>query len=139
MRNGFTKKLTAIAIALLLIFSLAACGGDPSDDGSDVKTINVTLSILYPGDSHKESVEGYAMNIQDKATIMQILESYADQQSVAITVDTSASPYVTSINGVKAKGSSGWVFEVNDKSITKGASECKVKNGDKIVWKYVTF
>ena len=139
MKHVNTKKMTAPALAFLLILSLSSCGGDPSDDGSDVNTINVTMSILYPESQQKENLIDYSMQIQEDATVMQILESYSNQEGVNIEVNTSDAdaPYVTSINDVNADGTSQWVCEMNGKKkITKEISEYEVKDGDKIVWKY---
>lgn len=137
MKHACMKKLTALMLIFLLTLSLSACGSDPSDDGSDVKTISVTMSILYPESAHKENLTDYRMQIQEDATVMQILESYSDQEGVNIEVNTSAAPYVTSINDVNADGTSEWVCEVNGKEkITKEISEYEVGDGDKIVWEY---
>lgn len=131
------KKFTILFLAFLLIFTAAACGGDPSEDGSDINTIAVTISIIYPEDAKKQNVESYDLQVQEEATVMQILESYCDQEGIENEVVTSTAPHVTSINGVRAAGDLGWVFEVNgDSRTTKGAAEYKVKDGDKIVWKF---
>lgn len=140
MKSNVLRKCTIIFLICILAFAAAACSSDPSEDGSDINTINVTMNILYPKDSHKDNVEGYTMQVQENATVMQILEAYSNQEGIEMEVDTSGTPYVTSINEVKAKGSSGWTYEVSeDTNITKGADEYKVKDGDSIVWRYVTW
>ncbi|MCB6993791.1 DUF4430 domain-containing protein [bacterium 210820-DFI.6.37] len=142
MKSTVFKRCAAVLLSALLVFSAAACSADPAEDGSDVNTVNVTLSILYPQDQLDKDkklmdVESYPMQVEEDATVMQILESYSDQEGIQVEVDTSGTPYVTSINGVKADGSSSWVYEVGeDNNITKGAAEYKVKDGDAITWKY---
>ena len=139
MNNDSKQKFTAVLLALLLIFALAACGGDPAEDGSDVETIQINMNIEYPVDGKRENVEHYAMTVEENATVLQVLESYSDQEGLAIEVDTSGTTNVTAINEIKTANGSGWVYEVNGETITKAASEYKVKNGDKIVWKFVAF
>lgn len=137
MKHAYMKNLTALTLVLLLVLAFSACSGDPSDDGSDVKTIRVTMSILYPDNANKENLVDYNMQIQEDATVMQILESYSNQEGVSVEVNTSAEPYVTSINDVNADSGSEWSCEINDKKkITKKVSEYEVKDGDKIVWQY---
>lgn len=139
MKSNVLKRCTAVFLSVLLIFAAAACSADPAEDGSDVNTVNVTLSILYPEDKVLDAdigltnVENYPMQVQEDATVMQILESYTNQEGVEMEVDTSGTPYVISINGVKAKDSSGWICETGDGSdITK-------KDGDAITWKYTSW
>ena len=38
------KKFLAIALAALMLFSLAACGGDSAEPKEKVKIINITLT-----------------------------------------------------------------------------------------------
>lgn len=163
MKPNVLKRCTAVFLSVLLVFAVSACSADPAEDGSDVDTVNVTLSILYPqdeagsenakdNDAEKDegkkaekdedavrtNVENYPMQVQEDATVMQILEAYSDQEGIELEVDTSGTPYVTSINKVAADGSSGWVCEVNgDSNIAKEAAEYKVKDGDAIVWSYI--
>lgn len=146
MKSNVLKRCAAVFLSILLIFAAAACSADPAEDGSDVNTVNITLSILYPDDKVSDAdigltnVENYPMQVQEDATAMQILESYTDQEGIEMEVDTSDTPYVTAINGVKVKDASGWICETGDGSdITKKAAEYKVKNGDTITWKYITW
>lgn len=137
MTKDYSKKLTAVCSALILILLMAACSADPSADGSDIKTINVTLSILYPEEQKTENLEEYTMQVEEDATVMQILESYSDQADIPIWVETSDSPSVTSINGVDTDPDFQWVYEVNGKVLSdEPAADYKPEDGDRIVWKY---
>ncbi len=44
--------------------------------------------------------------------------------------------FVDSICGQKNEGMSGWMFAVNGTALMSGASSCKVKAGDKVIWYY---
>ncbi len=139
MKRKKPVRIAAVFLALLLVFGLSACGGDPADDGSDVETMRVSLSITYPEDAKKENVDSYSMQVQEKATVLQILESYTNQEGIEMTVDTSYdTPTVVSINDVQAEGPSKWIYSVNgDEEITKGASEYKLEDGDQVVWQFL--
>lgn len=146
MVSKILKRCSAIFLICLLLAAVSGCGMDPSEDGSDVNMINVTLSILYSQDEVKDetkdetkdkdvipvtNVENYSMQVQEEATILQILESYSDQEGIDIQVSDSDNPYITSINGV-----SGWTCQVNGKDVTKDIEDYKAKNGDTIQWTY---
>ena len=129
------KQVTIILFALLFIFTMTACTGKPSDDGSNVKTIRISMSILYPQSSEKKDTRHISMQVQEKATVMQVLESYTNQEGIPIVVDSYDTPAVTAINGVKAKNRLKWIYTINGKETSVSASECVLKNNDKIVWK----
>ena len=138
MKKNRKKILGTLLCIFVLAFTMTSCGGDPSEDGSDIKTIIVSFSILYPENSGKANVENHKMQVQEDATILQLLESYTDQEGLESEINNSGTPYITSINEVRENGSFGWVCEVNGSSrLTKGVSNYKVQNGDRIVWKFV--
>lgn len=63
-------------------------------------------------------------------------------QNANITLKTSGFGtmiYVKSINGLSEFDNgpmSGWLYFVNDKKQDVGAGSCKLKSGDKVLWKY---
>lgn len=129
------KQVAIILFALLFIFIMTACTGKPSDDGSNVKTIRISMNILYPQNSEKKDTLDISMQVQEKATVMQVLESYTNQEGIPIVVDSYDTPAVTSINGVKAKNRLEWIYTVNGEETATPASEYVLENHDKIVWK----
>ena len=49
------KRIIALALALIMLLSLAACGTDSSDKSSEEKILRVAESFAYPSlDAHKE-------------------------------------------------------------------------------------
>lgn len=133
------KRITLIALSFLLTFSLAACL-DPSADGSDIKTIHVSMDVIYPEDADDENVTDFEMQVEESATVLDVLKSFADQQNIEIAIDdSSSSVYVTAINGYTAEDTSGWIYEVNSKMIMEEASHYVLKNGDKVTWEYKEF
>ena len=142
------KKTLLIMAALLLVFAMTACSVDPSDDGSDMKTITVEMNIDFPDaddeefelDEYPADIEDYEMQVEDGATVMQILEAFATQQNLDVVVDeSSATVYVTSIGGVAAGGNTGWIYEINDESVMEEAAKCVPANGDEITWEFISF
>ena len=56
MKTLRLKKIILIAAAMILALSMCACTVDPSDDGSDMKTITVNLNIDYPDSDEGEEI-----------------------------------------------------------------------------------
>lgn len=151
MKNTTFKKYIMIVLALILALSMCACTVDPSDDGSDMKTITVEMNIDYPdaddddadaeaAQVYPEDIEDYRMQVESGATVMQILEAFASQNGLEVVVDdTSSTVYVTSIGGVAAGDSTGWIYEINDESVMEEAAKCVPVNGDEITWEFITY
>lgn len=149
MKNNRFKKFTLLILALLLTFSITACL-DPAEDGSDVETITVSMNILYPDtladeDGEEQEVEAenirdFKMQVENSATILQILQSFADQEGITLQVsDSGETVYVTSINDIAEGKSSGWIYEVNGEASLEDCSNYVPKNGDEITWEYIKF
>ena len=73
------KRLTALALATLMLLSLAACGTTPDNDaGSGQKILRLAASFAYPSlDAHKEYYGWYTSNYGITETLFRIDESSA--------------------------------------------------------------
>lgn len=174
------KKITILCLVLAMLFSVTACDSDPASDGSDIQTMNVTLTILYPqkaaadktedrqtaksqensqsretkadqkkqesssrgnqtqpAETFPENLENYPLQVEEKATVMQILEAYSNQEDVRIQVSTTDPHRVTAINGIAETETLGWSYEINGKAGDPGnVAMDELENGDQITWKY---
>lgn len=166
MKSKTFKRCIALIAALALMVSMTACAVDPSYDGSDMDTITVEMNIDFPDPEaisdnnvsesedvesntgtedetvleYSEDVEGYKMQVENGATVMQILESFASQNDMEIQVaSTDGTVYVTSIDGIASGDVSAWIYEINDKSVAEKSSKYIPKNGDKITWEFIKF
>lgn len=166
MKNKTFKQYILPIAALVLTLSMTACAVDPSYDGNDMETITVEMNIDFPDSEvmndndasdnddnndnditedktnfeYPEDVKGCKMQVENGATVMQILESFASQNNLEIQVDsTDGIVYVTSIGGVAAGDVSAWIYEINDKAIMEESSKYIPKNGDKITWQFIKF
>ncbi len=140
------KKLSVILMAMILAFALASCGGGSSDSdgggndgtaqGAD-EMISVTLEIEYPDESSVADAEDVVVEISKDGTVLDALNAYADASGCAVVLDQSSdSPYVTSIGGVAATDTAGWIYEVNDEQVMKSADACTLKAGDEVSWSF---
>lgn len=124
-------------LLIVLSVSFYGCTGDPAADGSDVNTIHISLTILYPTNAEQEPIENYTMGVEEKATVMQVLESFSSQEGIPIQVKNAASPEVTAIGGVEADKNMKWRCMLNDTDVTDNVSNQELKDGDAIVWSFV--
>lgn len=137
MRKKYYSKALAIALFAALLLSAAGCAGNPAADGSDVTTIRITLSILYPESSGRENVEDFSMQIEEEATVIQIMESYSNQEEIPVQVSDTDPPQILSIGDSPANETSRWICLLNgDTDITEKISDYPLKDGDEIVWKF---
>ncbi|MBP3383990.1 MAG: DUF4430 domain-containing protein [Firmicutes bacterium] len=143
------KKLFLIIAALVMALSITACTVDPSDDGSNTKMITVYMNIDFPDADDEEvapgtvcppDIEDYKMKVEEGATMMQILESFASQNDLEVLVDTtSPTVYVTSIGGVAQTATAGWMYEINDETIWEEAGTYTPAHRDEITWEFSDF
>jgi len=137
MRRKRINKTIFVLLTVILAFSLLSCGNKTANTDNPTKTVTVQLSVTYPQESGKANLESYSMNVQQGATVLQVLEAYCGQNGIDVSVDAKDS-YVTGINQVQASSNTGWVYEINGEGIMKGADKQTVKNGDSIVWRVVS-
>ena len=136
------KKISLLLASILIVFTITACGSDnaasdPSAASEDKTTVTVTIDIDFPDDSNAADVDSAKLTVNDGSSVLGALEAYADSNGGEILLDkSSGSPYVTSINGVAATETAGWVYEVNDKGVMKSADEYIIKDGDTISWDF---
>lgn len=140
------KKVLVFLMSMIMVFVLAACGGG-SDSGSAegaaeeaAANITVVMEIDYPDESGVADVEDASVEIPEGASVLDALNAYADANSCEIVMaDSSDSPYVTSIGGVEATDTAGWVYELNDEMLMESADACVLAAGDEISWSFETW
>ncbi|MES5865832.1 DUF4430 domain-containing protein [Bacillus cereus group sp. RP32] len=73
--------------------------------------------------------------ITDGETALSLLQKVMGDKVTAETM--SFGTYVKSIDGLMAGDTSGWLYDVNDKSAEVGADSYKLKSGDVVVFRFV--
>lgn len=137
-KNSNMKKLSVFILSLILIFTMVSCGdNDEKNMTSDKTDITVTIEIDFPDDSGVQDIDNAQVSVSEGNSVLDVLNTYGEENSVDITLDErSESPYVISISGVEATGSSGWVYELNDETVMESADKCTVQDGDKVDWSF---
>ena len=141
------KKLLVLMTALIMVLAMTACSSiEPSDDGSDAKMINTSIVIDYPDvddedleKAEKQDIEA-AMIVEEGTSALDQLYSYADDNNLEVVLDeSSASVYVTSIDGVEQTDDAGWVYMVNDEMTMDAADQLILEEGMKITWEFMSW
>lgn len=134
------KKLLVLMMALVMVLSMTACGGNGADPGDTSAEMTVTVEIDFPDGSAMADVEEANVTLPEGSTIYDALKLYADANNMEVILDQSGSTdYITSIGGVAQTDNSGWVYEVNDEMVMEPATTCVVNNGDVIDWEVQTW
>lgn len=100
-----------------------------NDDATEITvTVEVTGSFE---DTTVDSTGEYT--IAKDASALDALQATDLQVTVE---DSQYGAYVTSIDGLTAEGSNGWLYAVNGESPTVSAGDCQLSDGDTVTWSY---
>ena len=131
--NAATKKLYAGIVALMLLCALSLVGcGSSTPSSSSIETIDSTVTIT---DANGQTTSYTAQIPAADATALDVLEA---TDAEVTTEDSQFGTYITSINGLAAEGSSGWVYTVNGEQVMEAVDVCSVADGDTVEFSYIT-
>lgn len=143
------KKISLSLTTLVMVFimsAMVACGGGSGDNNGgnaaasgsgDNGTVTVTMDVDFPDSSGVRDIDDARVTVENGSSVLDVLNTYAADNNIEVTVDeSSASPYITAINGVSQTDTAGWVYELNDQMIMESAADFIVSNGDKIDWDF---
>lgn len=117
-------RLVAIAnIATIFSFTLAGCQNNQSSPKPKVRN---QVAVTYTLNENKKNIEKKVIKVPKKSTVMTGLKK-------AWKV-SSHEGFITAIDGKKQnpKQKIYWTYTINGKYATKGATQQKVANNDKI-------
>ena len=121
------KKVLSVLCVFILSFALVSCSGEPKDTSNEdiVNPIDVSISF---SDSENDDVE---------AADFEAIE----ETEFTVTID-SAGGYITGMLGLNEgdyADTTGWIYTINGESVSVGADEQILQEGDKIAWEFVDF
>lgn len=127
------KILSIIAIFFLLVNSFAFV--QPGVVDAAALERGVTISVM---DSEgKELQELTAVPFEEGETAFDILVDVVGEENLDYST-SDMGVYLTGINNVIAEGKAFWLFVLNGEAAKEGASSYQVKNGDDILFKYIS-
>lgn len=150
------KRFMAAVLMSVMVVSFTACSQkndndskaqtestDKKSESADKKSDSadqaeqITVSLTVDGSKAKDA--GYDVDIQKDVKLDKdgnLLDALD-----AAGVSYSGDGYVSTIEGLAEKAvtdTSGWTYTVNDKMVETAADKTVLKDGDKVVWSYVT-
>ena len=136
MKN--TKRIFALMLALLLL--LAGCGAKESTGETITVTVEFdTSAVEYDGELVGKSFE---VKAADGATVFDTLKQACEENDLELNYDDSTTLFMTGIGDLNMGDISevdGWVYTVNGEDIWDAADVYKLKDGDTVTWKFMTW
>lgn len=101
---------------------------------ADENATEITVSVDVTGNFEDTTVESKSeYTVAAGASALDALQ--ATDLDVVVE-EGQYGAYVSSIDGLVAEGSNGWIYTVNDESPTVSAGEYKLAEGDKVAWSF---
>lgn len=124
------KKIIRLMISLGMILLIAGCGKPDSakESSSDAKDVTVTIILK---ENHEE-FEQKKIEVAENTDLQTAMEEHFDTVTDKGFIKSIAGKEQDNANQ-NTKGSY-WIYEINGKPATVGASDTKLKDGDEVVW-----
>ena len=105
-----------------------------AENNQEEMSVNMSIVVFNEEGSY---------SIKDKPMVKTIDKNEHDEGFTVLGALQATSEYegdgfITSIDGIEAPSTGGWMFTVNDVSPEVGAREVELKEGDKVLW-YMTY
>lgn len=130
------KKVT-LAIMLTVTLALSGCVAENKAHTEAEQKVTCTVECKVEEWNHSTEV-----TVPEGASALDVLEEACEEWDKDITTTgVGITAYVTSIDGTKAGDhgpESGWMYSVNGEAPDKGAAQYETKEGDTILWYYIT-
>lgn len=110
---------------------------DKTNDNESQINVNITIKGLK-----SQTLADGQISVKEKSSVYDVLKNFTTQKNINLEAkDSIYGTYVVAIADLREKehgGGSGWVYYVNGNYANRSCDAYKVKNGDNIVWKYVS-
>lgn len=122
-------NLTVIAVMLILFMAFSVFLYSRSYD-KKLETTNTITTQLIIVNSNGDLLFNNNVEILEGETVKNQIEKSG-------VIHDKSPGYITTIFNIESSKSSGWVYEVNDKEVTVGYDQYKLKDNDKVIWKFI--
>ena len=136
MKNKIGKKYFLCLLTLLVVFFLWGCSSQEQEEVPAVDSIEVTISIDYPGKS--ADLKDQPFRLEEETSVLQAVELYGNVNDISILVDTTNAT-LEGIHGVinhVTYKTCEWQYAVNGKLKTKAINKYILEDGDHLEFVY---
>src|SRR5699024_7136756 len=88
-----------------------------------------------------EAIEETEFTVEEGTSVLEATQIFCVANELDITID-SAGGYITGMLGLNEgdyADTTGWIYTINGESVSVGADEQILQEGDKIAWEFVDF
>ena len=137
------KKLLAVLLVLVMVLSVAACGGG-NDEVELENPVNFTIEVAISVDDAAADFEGFTAEYAAEAgsSVLDATSFYCQNNDKTITIVDEYGGYVTELAGLTSgdyADNTAWVFYLNGESPTVGAGDIELNEGDVIKWEFIKY
>lgn len=103
----------------------------PAEKPGEKPSPAIPVNLALVGSGGKIIFKENKVAVGGRGTVIDTLDA------VGIAYETShQGKLVTSIGGLKNKGMSGWMYQLNDEQVMKSAADVDIREGDCVLWWY---
>ena len=142
------KKVLSVLCVFILSFALVSCSGEPKDTGNEDIVNPIDVSISFSDSENDdveaadfEAIEETEFTVEEGTSVLEATQIFCVANELDITID-SAGGYITGMLGLNEgdyADTTGWIYTINGESVSVGADEQILQEGDKIAWEFVDF
>lgn len=142
------KKLLSLTLTVALCLAMVSCAKeeDPKTLESIVNPISVSISMQDNADDDVtvdgfQAVEKTEFTVEEGSNALDATQLFCVSNDIPIELD-SAGTYIVSMAGAGEKdveATTGWIYTINGESVSVGANEIILEEGDEISWEFIDF
>ena len=136
------KKKTICIFILFLLLTAAGCQANPeTEETPAVGSIHLTMEISALSEKNDgedwETVGPADFTAEEGSTVLEATQLYCMANDISLRLNSEETG-IAELNGLEEdkEKETGWICEVNGKTLPQSASGTVLEDNDRIVWKY---
>ena len=138
-KNKFISLVLCVAMVLPALSMSGCTDKQSSEEKPFADSVDILISIDYPQRSELEDVKNEVFTIEEKSSVLEVIQLYCNVNEMPVTIETTGG-VVVGINDLlngDIFAARTWQFKVNGEFSDKPADEIMLKDGDSLEWVYL--